>query len=149
MNEWIQVQLPLVAVLCNPGLRRRHWQEMSALVGTDLVPNTGTTLRKFLRLSLMPSLEKYLPFHFNRLRKIKFEFNSIIGIFKFRFNQFILRILRDFEGIFVGFLRDLWGILRGFLFMRYSWMILGKFRFNYFNWTASFIWIFSNFDLIN
>ena len=56
----IQVQLPLVAVLCNPGLRKRHWQEMSALVGTDLVPNTGTTLRKFLRLSLMSSLEKYL-----------------------------------------------------------------------------------------
>lgn len=54
----IKVQLPLVAVICNPGLRERHWQDMSDLVSKDLKPNTGTTLRKLLNLGLMPFLEK-------------------------------------------------------------------------------------------
>lgn len=53
-----QTQLPLVGVICNPGLRARHWQDMSDLVGKDLKPNTGTTLRKLLNLGLMPFLEK-------------------------------------------------------------------------------------------
>ncbi len=56
---FFKVQLPLVAVICNPGLRERHWQDMSDLVNQNLKPNTGTTLRKLLKLNLMPYLEKY------------------------------------------------------------------------------------------
>ncbi|XP_045030294.1 dynein axonemal heavy chain 7 isoform X2 [Daphnia magna] len=54
-----KVQLPIVGVICNPGLRDRHWKDMSDLVAKDLKPNTGTTLRKFLNLGLMPYLEKF------------------------------------------------------------------------------------------
>ncbi|XP_061837093.1 dynein axonemal heavy chain 12-like [Nerophis lumbriciformis] len=51
--------IPLVSVLCNWGLRDRHWQQMSDKVGYDLTPHSGTTLRKVLRQNLAPYLEEF------------------------------------------------------------------------------------------
>ncbi|KAM4651998.1 dynein axonemal heavy chain 12 [Discoglossus pictus] len=51
--------IPLVSILCNPGIRSRHWQQMSEIVAYDLTPNTGTTLRKVLKQNLTPYLEKF------------------------------------------------------------------------------------------
>nr|XP_020824636.1 dynein heavy chain 12, axonemal isoform X2 [Phascolarctos cinereus] len=51
--------IPTVTILCNPGLRARHWKEMSEIVGYDLTPDSGTTLRKVLKLNLDPYLEKF------------------------------------------------------------------------------------------
>lgn len=49
----------MVSILCNPGIRSRHWEQMSAIVYYDLTPNSGTTLRKVLRLNLNPYLEQF------------------------------------------------------------------------------------------
>lgn len=49
----------MVSILCNPGIRTRHWEQMSAIVDYDLTPNSGTTLRKVLRLNLTPCLEQF------------------------------------------------------------------------------------------
>nr|XP_044991758.1 dynein axonemal heavy chain 12 [Jaculus jaculus] len=51
--------IPTVSILCNPGMRARHWQQMSEIVGYDLTPDSGTTLRKVLKLNLAPYLEKF------------------------------------------------------------------------------------------
>ncbi|XP_043934432.1 dynein axonemal heavy chain 12 [Protopterus annectens] len=51
--------IPLVSILCNPGIRTRHWQQMSEIVGNDLTPDSGTTLRKVLKQNLTPYLEKF------------------------------------------------------------------------------------------
>ncbi|XP_039627270.1 dynein heavy chain 12, axonemal [Polypterus senegalus] len=51
--------VPLVAILCNPGMRPRHWNQMSAIVEYDLTPNSGTTLRKVLKYNLGPYLDKF------------------------------------------------------------------------------------------
>nr|DBA18657.1 TPA: hypothetical protein GDO54_016881 [Pyxicephalus adspersus] len=51
--------IPLVSILCNPGIRTRHWDQMSEIVGYDLTPNSGTTLRKVLKQNLTPFLEKF------------------------------------------------------------------------------------------
>uniref|UniRef100_A0A671G5X3 Dynein axonemal heavy chain 12 n=1 Tax=Rhinolophus ferrumequinum TaxID=59479 RepID=A0A671G5X3_RHIFE len=40
-------------------LRTRHWKQISEIVGYDLTPDSGTTLRKVLRLSLAPYLEQF------------------------------------------------------------------------------------------
>uniref|UniRef100_A0A672VFG6 Dynein axonemal heavy chain 12 n=1 Tax=Strigops habroptila TaxID=2489341 RepID=A0A672VFG6_STRHB len=37
----------------------RHWQQMSNIVGYDLTPGSGTTLRKVLKQNLEPYLEKF------------------------------------------------------------------------------------------
>jgi len=55
----LQEYLPLVSVLCNSGMRPRHWVKMSDIVGFDVTPDAGTTLRKMLRLNLYPFLPQF------------------------------------------------------------------------------------------
>nr|Q923J6.2 RecName: Full=Dynein axonemal heavy chain 12; AltName: Full=Bm259 [Rattus norvegicus] len=40
-------------------MRARHWKQMSEIVGYDLTPDSGTTLRKVLKLNLTPYLESF------------------------------------------------------------------------------------------
>lgn len=42
----------VVAIMCNPALRERHWTEMSEVAKLDLQPDAGTTLRKIIDLNL-------------------------------------------------------------------------------------------------
>jgi dynein heavy chain len=42
----------VVTCLCNPGIRQRHWTQMSNIIGYDITPNSGSSLRKVLRLAL-------------------------------------------------------------------------------------------------
>uniref|UniRef100_A0A8C3E132 Dynein axonemal heavy chain 12 n=1 Tax=Corvus moneduloides TaxID=1196302 RepID=A0A8C3E132_CORMO len=51
--------IPTVAVFCNPGMRERHWQQMSDIVGYDITPDAGTTLRKVLKQNLSSYLEQF------------------------------------------------------------------------------------------
>ncbi|XP_029912440.1 dynein heavy chain 12, axonemal [Myripristis murdjan] len=51
--------IPLVSILCNPGIRPRHWNQMSEIVEYDLTPDYGTTLRKVLKQNLSPYLEQF------------------------------------------------------------------------------------------
>ncbi|XP_067448608.1 dynein axonemal heavy chain 12 [Thunnus thynnus] len=51
--------IPVVSILCNPGIRARHWNQMSEIVGYDLTPDSGTTLRKVLKQNLAPYLEEF------------------------------------------------------------------------------------------
>ncbi|NXY12857.1 DYH7 protein, partial [Atrichornis clamosus] len=51
--------IPTVTVFCNPGLKDRHWEQMSNIVGYDITPDAGTTLRKVLKLNLSSYLEEF------------------------------------------------------------------------------------------
>ena len=53
--------LPLMGVICNPGLKLRHWEQMSEVVGVDITPDENTTLTQMLELNLnkfLPKLEE-------------------------------------------------------------------------------------------
>lgn len=56
---FIQESVPLISIMCNPGLRGRHWQEMSALAGMDITPDAGSTLRKVIKLRLDNFLDQF------------------------------------------------------------------------------------------
>ena len=45
--------------MCNRGMRGRHWKAMSDIAGFDLTPDSGTTLRKMLKLNLEPYMEQF------------------------------------------------------------------------------------------
>ena len=45
--------------MCNKGMRARHWSKMSELMGFDITPNAGTTLRKVLKLDIAPHMEMF------------------------------------------------------------------------------------------
>ncbi|XP_063228083.1 LOW QUALITY PROTEIN: dynein axonemal heavy chain 7-like [Bacillus rossius redtenbacheri] len=51
--------LRFISILCNPALTQRHWNEMSQLVGFDLTPDAGTTLRKMIEKNLEHILEQF------------------------------------------------------------------------------------------
>ncbi|ESN95105.1 hypothetical protein HELRODRAFT_102708 [Helobdella robusta] len=51
--------IPTIMVLCNLGLRQRHWTQMSDLAKFDLTPDSSTTLRKMLTLNLGPYMEQF------------------------------------------------------------------------------------------
>ncbi|CAG11277.1 unnamed protein product, partial [Tetraodon nigroviridis] len=54
-----QDHIPLISILCSPGIRARHWEQMSEIAGIDLTPNSSTTLRKVLKHDLAPYLEQF------------------------------------------------------------------------------------------
>ncbi|XP_064087240.1 dynein axonemal heavy chain 3-like [Macrobrachium nipponense] len=51
--------LPLVAVLCNKGLRARHWESLNKAAGFDITPNAGTSLRKVVQMELGGLLKEF------------------------------------------------------------------------------------------
>nr|XP_006820578.1 PREDICTED: dynein heavy chain 3, axonemal-like [Saccoglossus kowalevskii] len=50
--------LPLLSVICNPGIRDRHWEQMSDIVGYDLKPEADTSLFQMVEIGLVKHLEK-------------------------------------------------------------------------------------------
>ena len=53
-----KVNLPLVSVLCNPGLRDRHWKDISNIVGFRFVPDETTSLSSVLERNLGQYMEQ-------------------------------------------------------------------------------------------
>lgn len=55
----LQENIPVISIMCNKGMRTRHWKAMSDIAGFDLTPDSGTTLRKMLKLNLEPYMEQF------------------------------------------------------------------------------------------
>ena len=54
-------KMPLVQTLFNPGLRDRHWEQISAVIGRPFKPDDDTNLNKVIEMDLMqfiPRLEQ-------------------------------------------------------------------------------------------
>lgn len=56
--SFLQEYMPVASILCNPGIKTCHWEQMSNIVGHDLTPNSGTSLRRVLKENLAPYLEE-------------------------------------------------------------------------------------------
>ena len=55
----LQDNVPVIAVMCNKGMRPRHWKTMSDIAGFDMTPDSGSTLRKVLKLELGEHMEMF------------------------------------------------------------------------------------------
>ncbi|XP_029642789.1 dynein heavy chain 12, axonemal-like isoform X2 [Octopus sinensis] len=69
--------IPLITIMCNPGMRSRHWERMSELVSFNLTPDTGTTLRKVLKYELEEYLEDFETISVGASKEFTLEKNMI------------------------------------------------------------------------
>ncbi|KAJ3192416.1 Dynein heavy chain 7, axonemal [Irineochytrium annulatum] len=46
------LNIPIIRVLCNPGMRDRHWSKLSAIAGFEIKPDGTSSLRKMLKMNL-------------------------------------------------------------------------------------------------
>ena len=53
-----KVHIPLLQVICNPGLKERHWENMSNLVGIVLPHEEGASLSQLIELGLAKFVDK-------------------------------------------------------------------------------------------
>jgi dynein heavy chain len=57
MDEFKE-RLPIIAVVCNAGMRERHWEQVSAVIGYAFRPTETTALNTVLGMGLERHLEK-------------------------------------------------------------------------------------------
>ncbi|XP_053550231.1 dynein axonemal heavy chain 3 [Bombina bombina] len=53
-----KVHLPIISVICNRGMRTRHWEMISDIVGFDVTPASDTSLINMLEYGLSKFVEK-------------------------------------------------------------------------------------------
>lgn len=51
-------KLPLIQTIFNPGLRDRHWEQISAIIGQPFKPDDDTSLNKVIEMDLMQHIPK-------------------------------------------------------------------------------------------
>ncbi len=56
--EKFKINLPIIQVLCNPGLKDRHWTMMNEKLGFEITPTADTTLKEMLKYDKI--LEKHI-----------------------------------------------------------------------------------------
>ncbi|KAF6266164.1 dynein heavy chain 9 [Scenedesmus sp. NREL 46B-D3] len=53
-----QAYTPLIAAVCNPGLRERHWTALAEVVGFEIKQDEVTSLRRLLETDILEHLER-------------------------------------------------------------------------------------------
>ena len=80
-------RLPLIHALCNPGMRPRHWEMVSAVVGRPIEPTDQTTLQDIISMRLDDYIEQFEPiaeaaskeFALEKARSVLRIFTAVFG----------------------------------------------------------------------
>lgn len=59
--ENMKERLPLIHALCNPGMRQRHWDAVSVLIGRPIQVTEQSTLQDIINMRLDEFIEKFEP----------------------------------------------------------------------------------------
>ncbi|XP_009068409.1 PREDICTED: dynein heavy chain 3, axonemal [Acanthisitta chloris] len=53
--------LPVLSIACNPGMKERHWEQISEIVGCEIKPDKNTALKNLLEFELSKYIEQLEP----------------------------------------------------------------------------------------
>ncbi|EGD83038.1 dynein heavy chain 2 [Salpingoeca rosetta] len=56
--EAFRKNIPIIQVVCNPGMKDRHWEQLSDLTGFEIEPDEGTRLEQMLAIGLQKHVER-------------------------------------------------------------------------------------------
>lgn len=87
--ERFKVHLPLVSTICNPGLRDRHWKEISTVVGFRFQPDETT--------SLGAVIERNLADHMKNLEQI-----SAVATKEYSFEKALQKMYSEWQHVEFG-----------------------------------------------
>ncbi|XP_042545793.1 dynein axonemal heavy chain 3 [Dipodomys spectabilis] len=59
--EKFKQHLPILSISCNPGMKDRHWQQISEIIGYEIKPTETTSLLNMLELGFGKYIEKLEP----------------------------------------------------------------------------------------
>ncbi|XP_059612585.1 dynein axonemal heavy chain 7 [Phlebotomus argentipes] len=114
MINWIQdfrLGVQIVKIICNPALRERHWNEMSQMVGFDLTPDAGTTLRKFIDYKLEEKLADFEIISIGANKELLLQENLTTMIEEWNGVQFQTGQLRNTSLMIFKGVEDIQGLL--------------------------------------
>ena len=91
--EKFRANINLIQVVCNPGLKTRHWNQLSQVLNTDIRPNEASTLKDLLKfnnlieknLSVITEISSLASKEYTleqALEKMKSEWENVILMFK-------------------------------------------------------------------
>ncbi|KAJ3193186.1 Dynein heavy chain 7, axonemal [Irineochytrium annulatum] len=87
--ERFKVHLPLITTLCNPGLRERHWRDISQVVGFRFQPDETT--------SLSAVLERNLAEYMDQMEKI-----SSVASKEYSFEKALQKMYSEWQAVQLG-----------------------------------------------
>ncbi len=83
--------LPILHTICNPGIRERHWEQMSDIMGFDIRPSDDSSLMSMLEYGLHKQLSKYVAHLFGNTLDLKSGLNSFGEKHSFHTRENLLR----------------------------------------------------------
>ncbi|KAG8186377.1 hypothetical protein JTE90_026795 [Oedothorax gibbosus] len=65
--------VPAMIVLCNPGMKMRHWKMVSAIVGRKIIPDSSTTFKDLIEIKVHDFVEQISPISSKASRELGLE----------------------------------------------------------------------------
>ncbi|ESO02274.1 hypothetical protein HELRODRAFT_188646 [Helobdella robusta] len=105
--EKFKINLPLLNVISNPGIRERHWQAMSDIVGFDLKPGPDVSLAQMIDYGLMIYVDKLEEIGAAAAKEYTLEKNLNKMVSEWQNLQFELVMYRDTEVYILSAIDDI------------------------------------------